>query len=78
VTVLDFTFDIFANYKVFFFLKKKNYYSYSAFDEHEEIEIACNQAKLYDLLQSPKDLERLLWDSSRNKNIDFVTEISGT
>ncbi|XP_047315917.1 probable serine/threonine-protein kinase WNK9 isoform X2 [Impatiens glandulifera] len=33
--------------------------SYRAFDEYEGIEVAWNQVKLYDFLQSPEDLERL-------------------
>lgn len=32
---------------------------YKAFDEYEGIEVAWNQVKLYDFLQSPEDLERL-------------------
>ncbi|XP_059652682.1 serine/threonine-protein kinase WNK1-like isoform X2 [Cornus florida] len=32
---------------------------YRAFDEYEGIEVAWNQVKLYDFLQSPQDLERL-------------------
>lgn len=32
---------------------------YRAFDEYEGIEVAWNQVKLYDFLQSPEDLERL-------------------
>ncbi|MCL7046594.1 hypothetical protein MKW94_030153 [Papaver nudicaule] len=32
---------------------------YRAFDEYEGIEVAWNQIKLYDFLQSPEDLERL-------------------
>ncbi|XP_050219275.1 probable serine/threonine-protein kinase WNK9 [Mercurialis annua] len=32
---------------------------YKAFDEYEGIEVAWNQLKLYDFLQSPEDLERL-------------------
>ncbi|CAH9087124.1 unnamed protein product [Cuscuta europaea] len=32
---------------------------YRAFDEFEGIEVAWNQVKLYDFLQSPEDLERL-------------------
>ena len=35
------------------------YYRYRAFDEYEGIEVAWNQVKLYDFLQSPEDLERL-------------------
>ncbi|KAG2409789.1 Serine/threonine-protein kinase [Vigna angularis] len=33
--------------------------SYRAFDEYQGIEVAWNQVKLYDFLQSPEDLERL-------------------
>lgn len=33
--------------------------SYRAFDEYEGIEVAWNQVKLFDFLQSPEDLERL-------------------
>ncbi|KAK6117162.1 hypothetical protein DH2020_049041 [Rehmannia glutinosa] len=33
--------------------------SYRAFDEYDGIEVAWNQVKLYDFLQSPEDLERL-------------------
>ncbi|XP_073136319.1 probable serine/threonine-protein kinase WNK9 isoform X2 [Henckelia pumila] len=36
-----------------------NYIGYRAFDEYEGIEVAWNQVKLYDFLQSPEDLERL-------------------
>ncbi|KAK1419260.1 hypothetical protein QVD17_28424 [Tagetes erecta] len=32
---------------------------YRAFDEYEGIDVAWNQVKLYDFLQSPEDLERL-------------------
>ncbi|KAK9289029.1 hypothetical protein L1049_017500 [Liquidambar formosana] len=32
---------------------------YKAFDEYEGIEVAWNQVKLYDFLQSPEELERL-------------------
>lgn len=32
---------------------------YRAFDEYEGIEVAWNQVKLYDFLQSPEDLEML-------------------
>ncbi|XP_072988412.1 probable serine/threonine-protein kinase WNK9 isoform X1 [Typha latifolia] len=32
---------------------------YKGFDEYEGIEVAWNQVKLYDFLQSPEDLERL-------------------
>ncbi|XP_073277910.1 probable serine/threonine-protein kinase WNK9 [Primulina huaijiensis] len=32
---------------------------YRAFDEHEGIEVAWNQVKLYDFLRRPEDLERL-------------------
>ncbi|PIN19827.1 Serine/threonine protein kinase [Handroanthus impetiginosus] len=32
---------------------------YRAFDEYEGIEVAWNQVKLYDFLESPEDLERL-------------------
>ncbi|OIW13827.1 hypothetical protein TanjilG_31716 [Lupinus angustifolius] len=32
---------------------------YRAFDEYQGIEVAWNQVKLYDFLQSPEDLERL-------------------
>ncbi|GFP83848.1 serine/threonine-protein kinase wnk1 [Phtheirospermum japonicum] len=32
---------------------------YRAFDEYEGIEVAWNQVKLYDFLQSPEDMERL-------------------
>ncbi|KAJ8747460.1 hypothetical protein K2173_008757 [Erythroxylum novogranatense] len=32
---------------------------YRAFDEYDGIEVAWNQVKLYDFLQSPEDLERL-------------------
>ena len=33
--------------------------SYKAFDEYEGIEVAWNQVKLYDSLQTSEDLERL-------------------
>jgi WNK lysine deficient protein kinase len=36
-----------------------NWCRYKAFDEYEGIEVAWNQVKLYDFLQSPEDLERL-------------------
>ncbi|XP_008804330.1 probable serine/threonine-protein kinase WNK1 [Phoenix dactylifera] len=47
---------------------------YRAFDEYEGIEVAWNQVKLYDFLQSPEDLERLyceihLLKTLRHKNI---------
>lgn len=48
--------------------------SYRAFDEYEGIEVAWNQVKLYDFLQSPEDLERLyceihLLKTLKHKNI---------
>ncbi|KAH9614632.1 hypothetical protein KSS87_003816 [Heliosperma pusillum] len=47
---------------------------YRAFDEFEGIEVAWNQVKLYDFLQSPDDLERLyceihLLKTLKHKNI---------
>ncbi|KAK4749554.1 hypothetical protein SAY87_027003 [Trapa incisa] len=47
---------------------------YRAFDEYEGIEVAWNQVKLYDFLQSPEDLERLyseihLLRTLKHKNI---------
>lgn len=36
-----------------------NWCRYRAFDEYQGIEVAWNQVKLYDFLQSPEDLERL-------------------
>ncbi|OVA05457.1 Protein kinase domain [Macleaya cordata] len=47
---------------------------YRAFDEFEGIEVAWNQVKLYDFLQSPEDLERLyceihLLKTLKHKNI---------
>ncbi|GAV81183.1 Pkinase domain-containing protein [Cephalotus follicularis] len=47
---------------------------YRAFDEYEGIEVAWNQVKLYDFLQSPEDLERLyceihLMKTLKHKNI---------
>ncbi|OVA18855.1 Protein kinase domain [Macleaya cordata] len=47
---------------------------YRAFDELEGIEVAWNQVKLYDFLQSPEDLERLyceihLLKTLKHKNI---------
>lgn len=47
---------------------------YRAFDEYEGIEVAWNQVKLYDFLQSPDDLERLyceihLLKTLKHKNI---------
>ncbi|KAK9086817.1 hypothetical protein Syun_029211 [Stephania yunnanensis] len=47
---------------------------YRAFDEYEGIEVAWNQVKLYDFLQSPEDLERLyceihLLKTLKHKNI---------
>ncbi|KAB1202746.1 Serine/threonine-protein kinase WNK1 [Morella rubra] len=47
---------------------------YKAFDEYEGIEVAWNQVKLYDFLQSPEDLERLyceihLLKTLKHKNI---------
>ncbi|KAG6435552.1 hypothetical protein SASPL_100426 [Salvia splendens] len=46
---------------------------YRAFDEYEGIEVAWNQVKLYDFLQSPEDLERLysfieIWNRYRLKH----------
>ncbi|MQM01212.1 hypothetical protein Taro_033965 [Colocasia esculenta] len=48
--------------------------SYRAFDEYEGIEVAWNQVKLYDFLQSPEELERLyceihLLKTLKHKNI---------
>lgn len=48
--------------------------SYRAFDEYEGIEVAWNQVKLYDFLQSSEDLERLyceihLLKTLKHKNI---------
>ena len=48
--------------------------SYRAFDEYEGIEVAWNQVKLYDFLQSAEDLERLyceihLLKTLKHKNI---------
>ncbi|CAI0432413.1 unnamed protein product [Linum tenue] len=50
------------------------FFSYRAFDEYEGIEVAWNQVKLYDFLQSPEDLERLyceihLLKTLKHKNI---------
>ncbi|KAK4782754.1 hypothetical protein SAY86_007128 [Trapa natans] len=47
---------------------------YRAFDEYEGMEVAWNQVKLYDFLQSPEDLERLyceihLLKTLKHKNI---------
>ncbi|XP_042517876.1 serine/threonine-protein kinase WNK1-like isoform X2 [Macadamia integrifolia] len=47
---------------------------YRAFDEYEGIEVAWNQVKLYDFMQSPEDLERLyceihLLKTLKHKNI---------
>ncbi|KAK4355603.1 hypothetical protein RND71_024574 [Anisodus tanguticus] len=47
---------------------------YKAFDEYEGIEVAWNQVKLYDFMQSPEDLERLyceihLLKTLKHKNI---------
>ncbi|ONK59669.1 uncharacterized protein A4U43_C08F9090 [Asparagus officinalis] len=47
---------------------------YKAFDEYEGMEVAWNQVKLYDFLQSPDDLERLyceihLLKTLKHKNI---------
>ncbi|THU69933.1 hypothetical protein C4D60_Mb08t19630 [Musa balbisiana] len=47
---------------------------YRAFDEYEGIEVAWNQVKLYDFLQSPENLERLyceihLLKTLKHKNI---------
>ncbi|KAL5785533.1 hypothetical protein ACOSQ2_007925 [Xanthoceras sorbifolium] len=47
---------------------------YRAFDEYEGIEVAWNQVKLYDFLQSPEELERLyceihLLKTLKHKNI---------
>lgn len=47
---------------------------YRAFDEYDGIEVAWNQVKLYDFLQSPEDLERLyceihLLKTLKHKNI---------
>lgn len=51
-----------------------NWCSYRAFDEYDGIEVAWNQVKLYDFLQSPEDLERLyceihLLKTLKHKNI---------
>ena len=48
--------------------------SYRAFDEVDGIEVAWNQVKIHDLLQSPEELERLysevhLLRSLKHKNI---------
>lgn len=48
--------------------------SYRAFDEVEGIEVAWNQVKVQDVLQSPEDLERLysevhLLKTLKHKNI---------
>lgn len=48
--------------------------SYRAFDEYEGIEVAWNQVKLNDFLQSPEELERLyceihLLKTLKHKNI---------
>lgn len=49
-------------------------FSYRAFDEYDGIEVAWNQVKLFDFLQSPEDLERLyceihLLKTLKHKNI---------
>jgi WNK lysine deficient protein kinase len=49
-------------------------YRYRAFDEVEGIEVAWNQVKVQDVLQSPEDLERLysevhLLKTLKHKNI---------
>ena len=48
--------------------------SYRAFDEYQGIEVAWNQVKLHDFLQSPEELERLyceihLLKTLKHKNI---------
>ncbi|MCD7456370.1 Serine/threonine-protein kinase wnk1 [Datura stramonium] len=45
---------------------------YRAFDEYEGIEVAWNQVKLYDFLQSPEDLERPLLLKHKRVNIRAV------
>lgn len=51
-----------------------DWFRYRAFDEYQGIEVAWNQVKLYDFLQSPEDLERLyceihLLKTLKHKNI---------
>ncbi|KAG6484298.1 hypothetical protein ZIOFF_061100 [Zingiber officinale] len=43
----------------FSLIAAKDRFHYRAFDEYEGIEVAWNQVKLYDFLQSPENLERL-------------------
>lgn len=43
----------------FIYLFILDWFRYRAFDEYQGIEVAWNQVKLYDFLQSPEDLERL-------------------
>ena len=69
VSFCKWAFDRFVSYWVFDF-----FCSYKAFDEYEGIEVAWNQVKLYDFLQSPEDLERLyseihLLKTLKHKNI---------
>ncbi|KAJ4898509.1 Serine/threonine-protein kinase WNK1 [Raphanus sativus] len=57
-----------------FWVKELQKTVYRAFDEYEGIEVAWNQVKLYDFLQSPEDLERLyceihLLKTLKHKNI---------
>ncbi|KAJ4831155.1 hypothetical protein Tsubulata_000706 [Turnera subulata] len=60
--------------KTVYELKVLAFHCYRAFDEYEGIEVAWNQVKLYDFLQSPEDLERLyceihLLKTLKHKNI---------
>ncbi|KAK4482871.1 hypothetical protein RD792_010044 [Penstemon davidsonii] len=45
---------------------------YRAFDEYEGIEVAWNQVKLYDFLQSPEDLERLYCEIHLLKTLKHI------
>ncbi|XP_059632509.1 probable serine/threonine-protein kinase WNK9 isoform X2 [Cornus florida] len=45
---------------------------YRAFDEYEGIEVAWNQVKLYDFLESPEDLERLYCEIHLLKTLKHI------
>lgn len=56
--------------------------SYRAFDEYDGIEVAWNQVKLHNFMQSPEDLERLyceihLLKTLHHKNIMKISTLLG-
>lgn len=62
------------SFSLVIFFKELKFCSYRAFDEYEGIEVAWNQVKLNDFLQTPEDLERLyceihLLKTLKHKNI---------